>query len=82
MKAVSPLTNKTAFSRITMNEEGKRELKIFLEFWLLIALLAGFNFYSYFSNGSKLFLVVAIICVAGFIGWALFYLLYMRKSQK
>ena len=65
-----------------MNEEGKRELKIFLEFWLLIGLLAAFNFYSYFRNGSKLFLVVGIICVLGFVGWALFYLLYVRKSEK
>ena len=82
MKAVSTLTNKTAFSRVTMNEEGKREFKIFLEFWLLIALLAVFNFYSYFNNGSKLFLVVAIICAVGFIGWALFYFLYIRRSKK
>ena len=65
-----------------MNEEGKREFKIFLEFWLLIGLLAAFNFYNYAHNGSKLFLIVGIICVAGFIGWALFYLFYMRKSQK
>lgn len=65
-----------------MSEEGKRALKIFLQFWLLIGLLAGFNLYNYFRNGSKLFLVVAIICVAGFIGWALFYLLYASKSEK
>ena len=61
------------------NEEGKRELKIFLEFWLLIGLLAGFNLYNYFSGGSRMFLVVGIICVLGFIGWALFYLLYVRR---
>ena len=60
-------------------EEGKRELKIFLEFWLLIGLLAGFNLYSYFSGGSKMFLVVGIICVAAMIGWALFYFLYVRR---
>ena len=59
-------------------EEGKRGLKIFLEFWLLIGLLAGFNLYNYFRGGSKMFLVGGIICVAGFIGWALFYLFYMR----
>ena len=64
------------------HEEGKRELKIFLEFWLLIGLLAGFNLYSYFSGGSKMFLVVGMICIAGFIGWALFYLLYIRGSTK
>ncbi len=60
-------------------EEGKRELKIFLEFWLLIALLAGFNLYNYFTGGSKMFLVVGIICVAALIGWALFYLFYVRR---
>ena len=66
-----------------MAEEGKQQgLKIFLEFWLLIAVLAGFNFYMYFGTGSKLFLVVGIICVAGFIGWAMFYLLYVRKGEQ
>ena len=65
-----------------MSEEGKRALKIFLEFWLLIGLLAAFNIYNYVRSGSKLFLVVGIICVAGFVGWALFYLLYVRKNEK
>lgn len=64
-----------------MSEEGKRALKIFLEFWLLIGLLAAFNLFNYFRSGSKLFLVVGIICVTGFIGWALFYLLYVRKRE-
>ena len=62
--------------------EGNRELKIFLEFWLLIGLLAGFNLYSYFRGGSKMFLVVGIISVIGFIGWALFYLFYVRRGSK
>ena len=65
-----------------MDEEGKRALKIFLEFWLLIGLLGAFNIYSYFHNGSKMFLVGGIICGTAFIGWALFYFLYMRKSEK
>jgi hypothetical protein len=65
-----------------MNEQGKRALKIFLEFWLLIGLLAGFNIYNYIQNGSKLFLVVGIICITGFVGWALFYLLYVRRNEK
>lgn len=64
-----------------MNEEGNRGLKIFLEFWLLIGLLAGFNLYNYFRGGAKLFLAVGIICVLVFIGWALFYVLYIRKSE-
>lgn len=64
-----------------MSEEGKRALKIFLEFWLLIGLLAGFNLYNYFSGGRKLFLVVGSICVAGFIGWALFYWFYVRRGD-
>lgn len=66
--------------RGTTGEEGKRELKIFLEFWLLIGLLAGFNLYNYFRGASKMFLIVGIICVVGFIGWALFYLFYVRRS--
>ncbi len=64
----------------TVNEEGKRALKIFLEFWVLIALLAAFNLYNYFRGGSKLFLAVGVVCVLGFIGWALFYLLYVRRK--
>jgi hypothetical protein len=64
-----------------MSEEGNRGLKIFLEFWLLIGLLAGFNLYNYFRGGAKLFLVVGIVCVLAFIGWALFYLLYIRKRE-
>lgn len=65
-----------------MNEAGKRGLKIFVEFGLLIGLLAAFNFYNYFRSSSRLFLVVGIICVVGFIGWALFYFLYVRKSEE
>lgn len=65
-----------------MGGGGKRELKIFLEFWLLIGLLAGFNLYNYYRGGSKLFLAVGIICVVAFVGWALFYILYIRKSQE
>ena len=64
-----------------MNEEGKRGLKLFLEFWLMIGLLAGFNFYSYFRGGSKLFLIVGMVCVAAFIGWAVFYLVYVRRAS-
>jgi hypothetical protein len=64
-----------------MSEEGNRGLKIFLEFWLLIGLLAAFNLYNYFRGGSKLFLAVGIVCVLAFIGWALFYLLYVRKKE-
>jgi hypothetical protein len=64
-----------------MSEEGKRALKIFLEFWLLIGVLAGFNLYQYFRGGSRLFLAVGIICVVGFVGWALTYLLYFRKND-
>jgi hypothetical protein len=65
-----------------MGGEGKRELKIFLEFWLLIGLLAGFNLYNYYRGGSRLFLAVGIICVVAFVGWALFYVLYIRRSQE
>jgi fatty acid desaturase len=65
-----------------MGEEGKRGLKIFLEFWLLIGVLAGFNFYMYFGGGSKMFLIVGILSVIVFIGWAMFYVLYVRKGEQ
>jgi hypothetical protein len=65
-----------------MSEQSKQGLKIFLQFWLLIALLAGFNIYNYIRNGSKMFLIVGIICIAVFIGWALFYVLYVRRSER
>lgn len=64
-----------------MSEEGNRGLKLFLEFWLLIGVLAAFNLYSYFRGGSKLFLVVGVIAVVAFIGWALFYFFYVRGKQ-
>jgi uncharacterized membrane protein len=64
-----------------MKEDDKRGLKIFLEFWLLIGLLAGFNFYMYHRVGSAMFLVVGIISVAVFVGWAVFYVFYVRRSD-
>jgi hypothetical protein len=64
-----------------MSNPDSRGVKIFLQYWLLFAILAGFNFYMYIARGSKLFLVVAIVCVAVFIGWILFYLLYVRKGE-
>ena len=64
-----------------MGDEQNRGLKIFLEFWLLIGLLGGFNFYMYHRAGATMFLIVGIVCVVGFIGWALFYLLYVRKGE-
>ena len=64
------------------SKEASSGLKIFLEFSVLIALLAAFNLYSYFSGGSKMFLVVGIIAVVVFIGWIVFYLVYVRKPTK
>ena len=68
--------------RQNMSEEGKKGLKIFLEFWLLIGALAGFNLYMYFGGRSKMFLVGGLICSAAFVGWALFYFFYVRKSER
>ena len=65
-----------------MDEERKRGLTIFLEFWLLIGLLAGFNLYSYFRGGSRWFLVTGIVAVAIFVGWAALYVFYFRKPQQ
>jgi hypothetical protein len=65
-----------------MEDEGKRALKLFLEYWLLIGLLAGFNLYMYFTKGSVMFLVVGLVSIAAFIGWAMFYLFYVRKGER
>ena len=65
-----------------MNEEGKRGLKIFLQFGLLIGLLGAFNLYNYFRVGKKFSLVVGIMCVVGLLGWALFYVVYVRRGEK
>ena len=66
---------------MTVNEQGKRGLKIFLEFSLFIVLLAAFNLYNYFSGGSKLFLGVGVVCVLALAGWALFYAVYVRRGR-
>jgi hypothetical protein len=65
-----------------MGKEGNPGLKIFVEFGLLIVLLAAFNLYNYFHGGARLFLVVGTICILGFVGWTLFYLLYVRRSRE
>jgi hypothetical protein len=65
-----------------MAKEGNPGLKIFLEFGLLILLLAAFNLFNYFRGGAKLFLIVGIICIVGFIGWGLFYVVYVRRSEQ
>lgn len=65
-----------------MADDGKQGLKIFLEFWLLIGVLAGFNLYMYFGGKSKMFLIVGIICIAAFVGWAMFYILYIRRGER
>jgi len=62
-------------------EAARRGLKIFLQFALLIGLLAAFNIYNYFRTTRRLFLVVGVVCVVFFIGWALFYVLYVRKGR-
>jgi hypothetical protein len=64
-----------------MDDDKKRGLKVFLQYWVLFALLGAFNFYYYFKTGRPMFLVVAIICVVVFIGWVLFYLYYVRKGE-
>ena len=67
-------------SQPVKHEEKKRVLKVFLEFWLLIGLLAAFNLYSYFSGGSRMFLVVGIISTAAFVAWAAAYVFFFRRS--
>ena len=65
-----------------MSEEGNRGLKLFLELWGLIALLAGFNFYMYHDGGQKKFLVMGIFTVVAFVAFGLFYVIYVRKGER
>lgn len=61
-------------------KETNKGLRLFLQYGGLILLLAAFNFYNYFKSGIRLSLIVAIACLAGLVGWVLFYLLYVRKK--
>jgi len=60
--------------------ERDRGFKIFIQYWLLIAVLGGFHVYTYQRSGNKLALVVAIVCALAFAGWLVFYLIYVRKK--
>ena len=60
--------------------EQDRGLRVFIQYWLLIAVLGGFNLYNYFKSGNKLSLTVAIVCALAFAGWLLFYVVYVRKK--
>jgi hypothetical protein len=64
-----------------MDEQSKRGLRIFLQYWVLIAILATFNFYKYFTGKNILSLIIAILCTAIFVGWVLFYLYYVRGKE-
>jgi hypothetical protein len=61
-----------------MAKEGKQGLRIFLQYWLLIAVLGAFNFYRFFTTRATLSLIVGIACATVFIGWVLFYFYYVR----
>jgi hypothetical protein len=65
-----------------MSDEKRRGVKVFLQYWVLFALLAAFNFFYYFKSGRRMFLVVAIVCVVVFIGWVIFYVYYVRKADR
>jgi uncharacterized membrane protein len=60
--------------------EQDRGFRLFLQYWLLIAVLGGFNVYTYIRSGNKLSLAVAIVCALAFAGWLLFYIVYARKK--
>ena len=64
-----------------MGEEGKRGLKIFLQYGALFAVLGGVNIYMYFTRGKSLNIVVAALCGAVVVGWAVFYFYYVRKGE-
>ena len=60
--------------------EQDRGFRVFIQYWLLIAVLGGFNLYNYIKSGNKLSLAVAIVCALAFAGWLLFYVVYVRKK--
>jgi hypothetical protein len=60
--------------------EPERGVRIFLQYWVLIAALGGFNVYRYVTTKSTASLIVAIVCAAVFVGWVGFYFLYVRKK--
>ncbi len=64
-----------------MSEESKRGLRIFLQYWALLGVLAGFNLYLYFKRGSALSLILAVVCSCIFIGWVFFYIFYVRREK-
>ena len=64
-----------------MQEGESQGAKIFLKYWLLIAVLGGFNVYNYVRNGNWLSFWVAVVCGVAFIGWILFYVLYVRAKR-
>ncbi|MBI3652314.1 MAG: hypothetical protein HY231_14935 [Acidobacteria bacterium] len=61
-----------------MAEEGKLGLRIFLQYWILIAVLGGFNFYRYHLTGALFSLLVGSACAVIFVGWVAFYFFYVR----
>jgi len=57
-----------------------RGLRVFIQYWVLIAVLGGFNVYNYIKRGNKLSLAVAIVCALAFTGWLVFYIVYVRRK--
>ncbi|HET9531467.1 MAG TPA: hypothetical protein VFQ92_14010 [Blastocatellia bacterium] len=64
-----------------MKQEQKRALRIFIQFSLLIALMAGVNLYLYFIEGNLMSLAVAVLSGIAFIGWVYFYKRYVRVKE-
>jgi hypothetical protein len=64
-----------------MKPEEKRSLRIFLQFSLLILLMAGVNLYLYIIEGRFVSLIVAILSGVAFIGWIIFYSRYVRAKD-
>ena len=63
---------------IGMDEEGKLGLKIFLQCGAFLAALSAFNLYAYYRGGSRMFLAVGIVGICLIIGWAGYYIIYVR----
>jgi hypothetical protein len=62
-------------------EQTRQRLRIFLTFSSLLAALAALNLYIYLTLHIRLSLVVMAICGVAFVGWCVFYALYVRRSK-
>jgi hypothetical protein len=73
--------NKEAVNKEAADKQARLGLKIYLEFALLIVVLGGFNLYSYYKDGKRLFLIMGIVCIGALLGWTAVYFFYFKRNQ-